>query len=378
MDLAVYISELLGLHGEVNVPQIGYFAQTRTNGYYNKDENKFYPPGHDISFQPQYTDNDSLAQYISSKKNISLASSKYFIEKYTNELKQTVAERGVDIAGLGQLHTVNATLAFKPNEISTISDPSFFGFQPIQLHPLGERSAENLTVAESEVIKKETTEQEHVPVKEALEEILTDKNVTIPTVITEEEVVPEEEVYVDEEEKPRRGINVWVLLLILVTILSLALLAIYQYKPSVFDSFMKKKVAPVPVVVKPADTQKAAPADTSSKNAAKQDTAKPAAQQSVPVPQTIQQPVDTFATVHYDILGGAFKTQALAENVMAKYRKIGLEPRILRHAKGNFYKITLGTYFDKDEAQHKRDSILKVTRIKPIDIYLQPYLPKRK
>ena len=43
--------------------------------------------------------------------------------------------------------------------------------------------------------------------------------------------------------------------------------AVYQYKPSVFDSFMKKKVAPVPVTVKPADTQtKLLKTDTNAKD----------------------------------------------------------------------------------------------------------------
>ena len=93
MDLGVYISELLGLRGEVSLPGIGYFAQVRVNGYYNEQENKFYPPAHEVSFEPQSKEDEGLAQYISDKKNISLASSKYFIDKYVAGLKQQLTSK---------------------------------------------------------------------------------------------------------------------------------------------------------------------------------------------------------------------------------------------------------------------------------------------
>ena len=69
MDLAIYISELLGLQGEVCLPGVGTFAQVRINGYYNENENKFYPPAHDINFVPQSKDDERLAKYIAGKKN---------------------------------------------------------------------------------------------------------------------------------------------------------------------------------------------------------------------------------------------------------------------------------------------------------------------
>jgi len=116
MDLAIYINELLGLQGEVNVPGVGYFAQKRIAGYYNENEKKFYPPRHEITFDPDPRDDDGLAAYISKKKNISPASAKYFIEKYTSGLKQRASEQHADIAGLGKLHYEYSALTFKPNK----------------------------------------------------------------------------------------------------------------------------------------------------------------------------------------------------------------------------------------------------------------------
>src|SRR3569832_2188036 len=116
MDLAIYINELLGLKGEVNVPGIGFFQQKRINGYYSENEKKFYPPRHEIVFDPQPKEDDGLSAYISEKKNISPASAKYFIDKYTTGLKTKAAEQKVDITGLGHLFYEYSTLAFKADK----------------------------------------------------------------------------------------------------------------------------------------------------------------------------------------------------------------------------------------------------------------------
>ena len=78
MDVGYFISELLGQHGNVSVPGLGYFTHTRVNGYYNEAEETFYPPGYSVHFEPQLVEDDSLSQYIADNKHISLASSKYF------------------------------------------------------------------------------------------------------------------------------------------------------------------------------------------------------------------------------------------------------------------------------------------------------------
>ncbi len=132
MDLAIYINELLGLKGEVNVPGVGYFAQKRIAGYYNENEKKLYPPHHEITFDPESKDDDGLAAYISKKKNISPASARYFIEKYAAGLKQKAAEGSADVAGLGQLYYEYAALTFRIDKKSGENTPSFYGFAPVK------------------------------------------------------------------------------------------------------------------------------------------------------------------------------------------------------------------------------------------------------
>jgi len=115
MNLADYLSELLGLHDEVNVPGLGYFIRNRVNAYYNDTEARFYPPYHQVKFVPQPKDDDTFAQYVADKKNISLASSKYFVEKFIIKLREDASGGKFLFADLGSFQTDLDQLVFKPN-----------------------------------------------------------------------------------------------------------------------------------------------------------------------------------------------------------------------------------------------------------------------
>ncbi|MDB5025491.1 MAG: hypothetical protein JWP78_3246 [Mucilaginibacter sp.] len=365
MDLAVYIGELLGLQGEVSLPGIGYFWQIRINGYYNEAENKFYPPAHEVSFRPQSKDNEGLAKYIAGKKNISLASSKYFIEKYVTGIMQEVASKKVEIAGLGYLYTNDTELAFTADYRA--NDPSFYGLPAVNI-PQPE---------ENPVINYSSAGEEEIPVKEQAKEIA---EKPLPTII-HREAVPAEETqaeqeqeyqYDEPEESGRR--NLWVALLLVIIIVLLAVLGLYKYKPSWFD---RSESLQTYVAVNPDTASKDSNTDTTI-SALKQDSAvKTAGKTPATLRQTINSPADTFATLHYELLGGAFKTLPQTNAAVANYQKLGLQPRILKHTPGNSYKITLGTYFNKDKAQKAQDSILSATKINKANIYLQQYTPKK-
>lgn len=370
MDLAVYISELLGLEGEVNVPGIGHFAQVRVNGYYNEHENKFYPPTHEVNFDPQSKDDEGLAKYIANKKNISLASSKYFIDKYVAGLKQQLASGKTDLPGLGYLYTNGPVLAFNADYTSKTSDPAFYGLPPVNIDQPEKKPDVVYTPPVKEEVKPIEEPPLVTPVEDAPVVPVEDTPVhpvpqetPVPEPTVEETPVYEEPGYAaDEQEDPGRR-NTWIAILLIAIIALLALLGLYKYKPAWFDKSDEK---PQTFVAVNADTtKKLSDIDTLAKAA-------------VTAPQqTINAPVDTLATLRYEILGGAFKTLSQATEVIKNYQKLGLQPRLLKHAPGNYYKITLGTYFNKDEAQKAADSILTATKINKNTIYLQPYLPKK-
>src|ERR1700743_2339330 len=162
MDLAVYICELLGMQGEVSVPGIGYFTQVRINGYYNQVEGKLYPPTHEVTFEPHSRDDDQLAKYIANKKNISLASSRYFIDKYVAGLKQQLTLKKVEIAGVGSIYNNGSVIEFKADNASKTNDPSFYGFPPVNLNQPEEKPEIKYThpVKEEEPVKEEVKAEE--------------------------------------------------------------------------------------------------------------------------------------------------------------------------------------------------------------------------
>jgi len=374
MDLAIYISELLGLRGEVNLPGIGHFAQVRSNGYYNERENKFYPPGHQVSFKPEAVEDDTLAKYISEKKHISLASSIYFIDKYAIGLRQQVSIQEVDIAGLGYLQYRDSTLTFKANNTGRENDPAFYGFPPVKIYKLGQQpEAEHIPVVIEfpKVIPAPVEEQ--VPFKEASSDVINEGIIPVekaepsdPELYTLEQTE-----YPEDEPLPTHSKNIRIVIGLVSAIVVLSLVAIYQYYPGMFDWFKYSQRNTKPAVTKPV-----AKKDTVSKV---QDTSKAAGQAQSPVApqQTAQTAVDTFATVHYDILGGAYKTLQRTNTEIGNYQKMGLNPVLLKHATGKLYKISLGTYFNKDQAEKVKDSILNIPHINKKNIYLQPYKPKK-
>ena len=359
MDLAIYISELLDERGEVNIPGVGYFAQSRVNGYYNEQESTFYPPGNKVIFGPEVSnEDDALAEYIAVKRNISLVSAKYFVDKYLVNLRQEIQIKQVEIADIGYLSTENSTILFKAGKGSNDSVPGFYGLQPIKASKTGHQYLRN----EAPVIES------------APQIIIPEERTYIPPVIPEEDAVSKAQVFsphdTEEElqfiEEEIRRPNLPVIIIFSITIVALILFGIYLYKPSLFGS--KDDTT---TIVKPVDEPKLKPA--AADTGPKADTQKGAAI----IPKPVAAVIDTPAVKHYELLGGAFKTSEQINVAIKNYQSLGLKPRILKRAPGKLYKITLGTYFSPAEAIRVQDSISKATRIRKSSIIIQPINPKR-
>jgi len=389
MDLAVYISELLGLHGEVNVPGIGNFAQIRVDGYYNEQENKFYPPSHKISFAPQSSEDEALAKYISERKNISILSSKYFIDKYAGGLKQQLSSDKVEIAGLGYLYTENSAIAFKAVDSSRESDPSFYGFAPLKVYKTTAHPKEIPVSKVEEVSVEEVPPVNEEPTKEAPVEVLTDEPVTEPDLFSPKEENLEQPEYETEDNTERRHFsNTWTVILLVIGILVLSVVAVYQYYPTLFDGLKKRQNAPTaikPAAVKP-ETQPAVKTDSVTKSVSTPDTTKkssPPTQEKVqataPAATQAQQAathIDTNTRGHYELLGGAFDRRSDAEKIVVNYKKMGFDARIL-DVKGKKSKVTLGTYYTQQEADEAKKKLVSTGKFKQNDIYVQYYKPKK-
>jgi hypothetical protein len=389
MDLAIYIKELLGLRGKVNVPGMGYFAQIRISGYYNEHENKFYPPHHQVNFDPQLIENDELAKYIADKKNISLASSRYFVDKYVIGVKQQVATQKVNIAGLGYLYTEHAELEFKPNSEYRENEPAFYGLPPVKVYKNGEHPAityippvsepvpvsESLPVTEDVPVNEDVHVTEDVPVNDVPEEILTDRGPSDSEFVAPAVLVQGQTDYIYDE--PERSVNFWVIVLLIIIGLILAVTGIYINKPSLIDKYIGKQETPevVKTVPRPDTTIKSAPAKDSVAKTS------PAIDKTPTLVTASQQPSsmppDTNTRVHYEILGGAFGKLSEAETAIKNYKNMGFDARVL-DVPGKKHKVTLGTYYSYNDAASAKKKLLSTGKIKEQDVIIQPYKPRKK
>lgn len=365
MDVGNFISDLLAQHGDVSVPGLGYFAHTRINGYYNEQEGKMYPPTYSVQFDPQPVQDETLAQYMADRKNISLASSKYFTEKYINNIKLQAQAEEIALADLGWFYTEGDQLYFRPgNGISP--DPEFFGYEPISLYKLG-----------TEPIPTASVYSTPAPAPTEENPIAGPPVVTMPN--SEEpaadgyryETDEEHEAYlVDLTRRKRRNTTItFVVLAIALT--AGAIYLVNRYDPTIFN-LEAPKPNKIPEVIR-AKVDTLTPVDT-AKKVVKEDSTSTAVIPSLTDTITKSAPItDTKITgPRYEILAAAFKTRAKANMEIARYQKMGFEAHIAEGVPGKKHKISLGTYRTKAEAKAAMDKILNTGKIKSKDVYIQP------
>lgn len=339
MNLADYLSDLLEQHDEVSVPGLGYFVRERIYAYYNDKEGKFYPPGHKVKFVEQLKDDDTFTQYVAQKKNISLASSKYFTEKFISQLREDSARGKYLFAGLGSFQSNQGNLIFKPyDKIS--ADPAFYGLPTLAINKLGQQT----TPEHTEALVQSTVLPNYEPAQ-----------------------VIEQQQYYEEETERKRPLNIWLIILCALFAAILILFGIYQFYPGASDSInsgyrkltgAKEENAVVPVyksVVKTDTFKKTVPAaDTTVK---KITPAADTAKKTLPV-------VDTSKWARFEIVINSYQRLKKAKADVAHYKAIGIDAKILTDAPGPLIKVTAGTYFTYAEAETARLTLLRSRRIR--------------
>jgi len=272
MDIAYYISDLLGQQGEVTVPNLGYFVQIRMPAYYDSQLKKFFPPHFSVQFDPQVIEEDeSLANHISAIKKISPSSAKYFIEKYTSNLISQAVVEDVNLENLGTFSSDGLKLSFQSATKS--NDPSFFAYPPVTVYKIGE----DKTKAPEVVVPEAVATPAYTPAAQAIDPAekkpfsLFNPQSPKPAVaapveniaLTEEIEDDDEDVY---EEEPKR-LGIWIIVGIAFTLLIITLGALYKFKPELFK-FLKHKEAPVVTQPVPLIVKKDSGADSLAKQAA--------------------------------------------------------------------------------------------------------------
>jgi len=375
MDIANYLSELLGRQGEISVPGLGHFVHVRVSAWYNDAERKFYPPGYKIQFDPQVVDgDDTLTKYIAEKKKISLASSKYFTDKYISSLKQEAALQEVPFAGLGWFFMDKGKIAFK-SKISNADSASFYGYAPISIKKLNQPEITEVPV--------ETPETVSVPVIPPIQEpadnsVSPPEPMPLPRPIREipEETADQPVEYFDDEPEEKRGISAWAIILVAAIILASAGLTIYKFKPQWLhlNNGQEIQLPPVtkapPVVKHDTDSVKKAvqPADTTNKAILKPDSA---LKKAAVVPDTLDKPV-------YVIFVGSFKTVTKSLSAIKDLKAKGIDARILSGpGTGKRVKLIIGSFATSAEAETERHKLINSKKIDK-DSYSQQIINPKK
>ncbi|MBK0380777.1 HU domain-containing protein [Mucilaginibacter segetis] len=357
MDVGYYISELLGQHGDVNVPGLGYFAYTRVNGRYDAAESKFYPPGYSVQFDPQSFEDDTLAEYIAVKKNISIASSKYFTEKFITALKQNAVSGNAQLSDLGFFSIEGTNLFFHPNK-NEIPGPDFFGFPVIDVAKTGEQKPVAVT--------------EPVAVPQRPKEILTEIIKPLPVGPQFESDRAHEEYLVELTTKRRRK-TTWVFIGLALAFTALVAFLIYRYDPSELSLMQwgSEKKAPAPKI------QVLPPTDTPKKQEPEKDTSEiitPVAKTDT-LAKTTAAKTDTIPLPRWEIMGGTFKTLKEANRSIQNYKTLGVEARIADDVPGPRVHITLGTFKKRSEAMTAIRELIDTKKVSK-DIYPLEIKPK--
>jgi hypothetical protein len=388
MDVSLYISELLELHGEVNVPGLGHLAQTRVSGYYNAGDFKFYPPRNEVTFDPQRLNEDHvLTQHIADKKNISLESSQYFTEKYIINLKEDALYNDVPVAAIGWFYNNDGKLAFKANKIT--NDPVFYGYPAVRASKLLSQAATPPPPA-SQAAPIPQTIPEPVPEPEANAPAYQMVPERIAETIEEREE-PEEDLYY-EEPRTNRALRTGLIVLGTILILLILTYAVYRNKPSAFERienyFQPKKTEVKPEQPSPLSVDNnVTAADTTIRidSAVKSDTlikkSTPAGEVTDRIKQTevskttvvttpVGKPIITGAKPNdvtaltagpktaaaapklkkYGVIVYTAKTMNEANRVVNAYKANGVDVQIVPGKKAPKISITAGSYSTLDEA----------------------------
>jgi hypothetical protein len=344
MNLADYLSELLGQYEEVSVPGLGYFVRERVNGYYNEKEARFYPPYHKVKFVPQPKDDDTFAQYVADKKNISLASSKYFAEKFVSKLREQALTGKYLFADLGLFYTDQDQLVFKPND-KIADDPAFYGYPLLNIYKQGLLSEQKPSFAE--------------PV-----------SAQAPSVSPVQAV--DDDHFYEEETGTKRRVNVWLIVLIAITTAALIIFGVYKFYPLAFDKLgatynkiTGKSDTTVPVY------RREAKADTAGKAAAP---AKDTVTKTTPPVTSPTVVADTTKHPRFEIIENSFRKEAFATlevNHLKAKNIIGAKILTKEEAPGRRFKVSAGTFSTETEAAAAKDDLIKAGKIRK-DSYILP------
>lgn len=357
MEIGLYIAELLGEQDEVSVPGLGTFIKLRIAGSFDELSNVFNPPSYQLAFKEENVSYSGLSHYISSHKNLSIASAEELIKKFISGIKDSLNNSDTsEIKHLGSLYKENDVLTFKAAENFEITG-SFYGLKPI-----AERIIEPSLPPQDQKLIQDKDE-------------IDAPNYTKP-------FEAQDEVDSDTETPKARLIPI----LIISFLAIIATLATLFYFDSSFNQFVKNMYAS-----KESSTQAAEPfIDTMNTSASLglipgtvdsnmniKDTlaenVKSSPKPSTPVTKLEQTPSLNEGII-YEIIVASFYKESEAKEYIRNAETKGIKAKIVENIPGKMHKISMGTFKDEESANKELERIQKeinkdawIARVKPLN-----------
>ena len=144
MQLSKLVSELLVEHDCVTVPGLGSFLGNFKSAHYDLENEKFYPPSKQISFNSQIKANDGLlAKHMSEKSNTEYDLSLKEIHQEVIKITLSLKKQSVELKDIGELNLNNeGNIVFTPSLAKNFLKDSF-GLSPIYIKELSKEEGFN-------------------------------------------------------------------------------------------------------------------------------------------------------------------------------------------------------------------------------------------
>lgn len=144
MQLSKFISELLLEHDCVTVPGLGSFLGNFKSAHYDLENEKFYPPSKQISFNSQIKANDGLlAKFISEKSGLNYDDSLKEIHQEVLKITLNLKKESVLLKDIGELNlNKEENIVFNPLQTKNFLKDSF-GLSPIYIKELTQENSLN-------------------------------------------------------------------------------------------------------------------------------------------------------------------------------------------------------------------------------------------
>ena len=335
MDIGFYIAGLLREQDEVSIPGIGTFMKVRIAGSYDQVSNSFIPPSQKLSFKNSASGYNALTAYISSKKNLSVSSSEYFIKKFSSNVFELLNSSGfAEIKPLGTIHKKKEKLLFEASGSFEIVG-NFYGLKPVIDH-----KSKDTSVAEDAIQQEEET---------------------------------------DETGNGRFKMVLALSMLIIV----IGGMLLYTNNPAAYNLVQKLKSNIFPTAGSsipesaPIKEQAIALPDSITKTGTDSMSADSQALKTKIPTNTIKtesaiETANSAREITYEIIGAAFARKNEAEIYIKKIQAKGIQAKIVENMPGALIKISLGSFKDEQSARTELIRIHKdinkeawIARVKP-------------